>query len=142
MAGGIGTALGIFDSAWSAMRCNNIATRGPACATARGESAGSPASSTAPPAKTTASSVSFACPAVRQASCISRSAATAPSTLPAGFDPAGVELCRQRPRPRAAGGEIQRDRIARVDQTEIGVQEPDQAALTLDLGFDRLLAQQ
>src|SRR5271165_833537 len=85
MAGGIGTALGIFDSAWSAMRCNNIATRGPACATARGESAGSPASSTAPPAKTTASSVSFACPAVRQASCISRSAATAPSTLPAGL---------------------------------------------------------
>src|SRR6185312_11324818 len=33
---------------WSAARCSNTAARGPACATARGLSAGSPGSSTQP----------------------------------------------------------------------------------------------
>ena len=57
-------------------------------------------------------------------------------------DPAGAEPGRQRPRSRTGGGEVERDRIARVDQAEIGVEQADQAVLAFDLGFDGLFAQQ
>src|SRR5665213_71105 len=59
-----------------------------------------------------------------------------------GVDPAGAELGGQRPRAGAGRGDIERDGIARVDEAEFGVQQADEALLALDLGLDRLAAQQ
>ncbi len=57
-------------------------------------------------------------------------------------DPAGTEPGRQLPRPRAGRGDVEPDRGLRIDQAELGIEQPDQPGLALDRGFDRLAAQQ
>jgi hypothetical protein len=42
----------------------------------------------------------------------------------------------------AGRGDVERDRVAGVDQTQLRIEQADQAALPLDLGFDRIAAQQ
>ena len=59
-----------------------------------------------------------------------------------GGDPAGAELRGQAARPRPRGRDVKRDRVARVDQPELGVKQPDQPLFVFDFGLDRLSAQQ
>ncbi len=57
-------------------------------------------------------------------------------------DPAGAQLRGQSAAPRTRSRNVKRDRIARVDQPELGVQQPDQPLLVFNFGLDRFAAQQ
>jgi hypothetical protein len=82
-AGGIACSVGIPISAASAARCSSIAARGPAWATARAESAGSPSSKTAPPVNITDCSAALSRPESAHRASISRNPAMPPPTSPA-----------------------------------------------------------
>jgi hypothetical protein len=53
-------------------------------------------------------------------------------------DPAGAELRGQAARPRTRGCDVKRDRVTRVDQSELRVQQPHQSLFVFDFGLDRL----
>ena len=53
-----------------------------------------------------------------------------------------MQLRGQRLRARAVGGDVQRDRVFGVEQTDLRVEKPDLAALALDRGLDRIAGEQ
>jgi hypothetical protein len=59
-----------------------------------------------------------------------------------GIDPAGAQFCGEPPGARAGRRDVETDRILRIDESELGIEQADQARLSFDFRLDGFLAQQ